>query len=179
MRPRQALSVALLAVVLLAGCAGTSPTTVSAPTSETDAPTATTTDDPTERRPCPPAEPATPTSTPVRPDDFTRENVAPFVRAYEEATVRKATLDEQTARMSVHVSEAAVVERTADGYVLHLEGGFSVERCLDGRRAAGEGVVRANYFVNETALVRLGDPKNRTTDPRGRGTVVERWERER
>jgi len=171
MESRRSLSIALVACVLLAGCAATGPSTA-APES-TSVSSATPTETPST---CPPDETLARKPLPDAPENVTRERVRSFATAYEEATVWNRERADSTLSLGVHVSEATVVNRAETGYVVHLEGGFSFEECLDGSGVAGEGIVRANYFVNETTVVRLESPASRTADPRNGGTVVERWE---
>ncbi|WP_327050754.1 hypothetical protein [Halomicrococcus gelatinilyticus] len=163
------MSLVLVACVLLAGCTATSPST--APTETTSVTSAT----PTETTStCPPDEDLARRPLPDAPENVTRESVRSFAAAYEEASVWNRERADSTLSLGVHVSEATVVNRTGTGYVVHLEGGFSFEECLDGSGVAGEGIVRTNYFVNETTVVRLESPDSRAADPRNGGTVVER-----
>jgi len=171
MERRRSLSVALVACVLLAGCAATGPST--APTESTSVTSATPTDTTST---CPPDEDLARRPLPDAPGNVTRESVRSFVTAYEEATVWNRELKNPKISLGVHVSEATVVNRTETGYVVHLAGGFGFEDCLGGSHVAGEGIVRTNYFVNETTVVRLESPDSRAADPRNGGTVVERWE---
>jgi hypothetical protein len=172
MERRRSLSLVLVACVLLAGCTATGPST--APTESTSATSATPTE--TTAAACPPGEDLAREPLPDAPENVTRESVRSFATAYEEATVWNRERADSTLSLGVHVSEATVVNRTETGYVVHLAGGFGFEDCLDGSHVAGEGIVRANYFVNETTVIRLGNPDARTVDPRNGGAVVERWE---
>ncbi len=132
---------------------------------------------PPQENSCPPAENLSVRALPQQPSTLTNETAVAFASAYEEAIVWNDHLDNQTLSMGVSVSKATVVDRTASGYVVHVEGGLGFEKCLDGGHVAGDGFINANYFVNGTTAVRLQHPDSVTADPRERGTVVERWER--
>jgi hypothetical protein len=175
MERHRSLSLALVACVLFAGCL-----TTGSPAGPTE--TKTTTDHPPSTTPigttseaCPSAENVTRKPLPDAPENVTRKSVRSFAAAYEEATVWNRQVGYSTVSIGAHVSEATVVNRTETGYVVHLEGGFSFQDCRGGQRVAGDGIVRTNYFVNETTAIRLEGPETRTVDPRNGGTVVERW----
>lgn len=160
-RPAVLGSVALAWCLLLAGCA-------SAGAPATTATTATTPE-------LCQGTVASQSPLPERPESFDRQSATEFVAAYEGATARNRRVDGRTVAVDVTVTDLAVVNETPTGYVVHVSGGWSHERCGG---VQGMGTFAANYFVNGTLLVRLDRPQNRTTDPRWGGTVVERWERE-
>lgn len=159
-------SLALVACLLLAGCgAATSPGAPS-PTTSTDDPTGT---------PCEPNGTLSSRALPDQPETLDRQTAVDFVTDYEEATLWNRNVGPEKQSMTVAVTRSEVVRTTATGYVVHLAGEVSFEACSSGRLVAGTGPTATTYFVNESRLVRLADADDPTRDPRGNGTVVERW----
>jgi len=164
MVPRVA-ALALAACLLLAGCSAVAPT---APTADTPG-----TDTPPAAEPCPTPEELTARELPDRPDALAADAVTAYVAAYEEATVWNSQY-EQRHSLVVGVDETTVLNRTGDGYVVRATGNVGYTDCQDERLVAGDGVIRTSYFLNDSVLVRL-ETTDQTADPRGNGTVVERW----
>lgn len=69
-------------------------------------------------------------------------------------------------------SDTSVVNRTPDGFIIHVIGGVTYQGCTDGSVWVADGGLAANYFVNETTAIRLNQPRNRTDDPREHGGEV-------
>lgn len=173
--PAVALLLALT-VVLVAGCSAGGPAapTDSPPASTSTASSAPTTEDtPPTARPCPTPEALAARPLPERPEEFTAESARSFAAAYEEATVWN---DEFQRRHSlvVGVDEATVLNRTEDGYLVGVTGNLGFTDCQDERLVAGDGVIRTSYFLNDSVVLRLAGGDG-TADPRGNGTIVERW----
>lgn len=154
--PSTALHATVLACVLLAGCAGVVPSG-------------------TETTTCPPATDYESKPLPEKPTAFTADSVAEFAEAYEETMAWNDAVEQAETSLSSNGS-AEVVNRTETGYVVHVTGGASYRTCTNGATAVADNFFDANYFVNETTVVRLETPENRTTNPRvNNGTIVETW----
>lgn len=152
---RRALIALLLAVcVLLAGCASSGGTATES---------------------CPPPKNFSEKPLPEKPTTLTNETAVEFAVAYENATTWNENLDGQKTDLNVGAS-GEVLNRTETGYLVHVSGGFSTYSCSMGQTAVGDGFVSANYFVNNSTVLRLEYPENRTVDPRDGGVVVEQWE---
>ena len=161
---RRAPTALLLALcVLFAGCASSG---------VGSGPTGTTTEG------CPPPTNFSTRPLPEKPETLTNETAVAFAVEYEEATTWNDVRKSAEIDLSVD-ARGSVVNRTETGYVVHVTGGFSTYSCHDGARAVGDGFISANYFVNNTTVVRLEYPDNRRTDPRTNGAVVERWSSQR
>jgi hypothetical protein len=178
MRPTAPL-VAVVLCLLLAGCAGAgtpASTTDSTTTTVSDSGSTTTTEgQSTTTEDCPPYANLSERDLPERPTTLDAAGVRDYVTASEEATVWNDLIEERKISLGVHASNTTVVARPDDGYLLRVEGGFGFEDCLNGSHVAGDGVLRTNYFVNDTVVLRDDDPESLTDDPRDGGTVVERW----
>jgi hypothetical protein len=167
MRSRLVL-LGLALVLVLAGCTGGSPVG-SSPTetmNETSTPTATTT----------PAgdSPLTPKPLPERPETLTQESVVEFAKSYEQAYKWNQELTNNTLNMTINPVRSNVLNTTETGYVVHLEVGFSQTLRSDGDQMAGGGFYTANYFINETTIMRAeaGGQQRPGPNPRN-GTDVE------
>ncbi|WP_158059041.1 hypothetical protein [Halorussus halophilus] len=157
---RTRIDLLLLALcVLLSGCASSGVGT---------SPRETTTDG------CPPTKHFSKKSLPEKPAELTNETAVEFAVAYENATTWNEERKNAETELNVN-AQGSLVNRTKTGYVVHVSGGISTYSCHDGQVAVGDGFVRANYFVNDSTVVKLEHPENRTTDPRDGGVVVERW----
>ncbi len=156
---RPLAAVALALALLLAGCTAVAPAGPSTTPSET---------------PSPPSEsPLTPKPLPERPDDLTRATVVEFAEDFEVAYQWNEELDADTLEIAVAPQRAWVLDETADGFVVHLEVGFSKTGRSDGARMVADGFYTANYFVNGTTIrrVQVGGQQRPGPDPRN-GTVV-------
>lgn len=159
----RAATVALAALLVLAGClggpagspadpgtTGRSPT----PTTTSPAPATATTTSPA----APPTTPGTlsPKPVPEKPDDLTAESVRAFVVAYEEAYVyNRAVEDGSYDRVNVACGVRSL-NRTAGAFRVRVECGISTYRWDSDARATlhGDGFARATYLVEESATVR-------------------------
>lgn len=164
-RPRRAAPLVAL-VLLLAGC-----------TTGTPAATDTPGGPPPNDSPPPPTDtttsPLTPKPLPEGPDSLTRTNVLEFVEAFEVAYQWNRELNGDALDMSVAPRRARVLEATADGFVVHLEVGFSKTVRDEGSRMVADGFYTVNYLVNGTTMRRaqVGGQRRPGPDPRN-GTVV-------
>jgi len=111
---------------------------------------------------------------PEQPPELTADSAASFAVAHANATTWNESA--ASADNSLHVSvEAETVNQTDTGYVVAVSGGGSYVTCR-GAPAVADFFVRANYFVNETLVVRLDTPENETTNPlTNGGDVVAKW----
>ena len=162
--PRFALHLAVAACLVLAGCSTGVPTTNTTPTlGETTASTETTQSCPEvdfDQRPLPDV-----------PENVTAETAVEFAAAYEKASFWNENADK--ADNSLRVSaRASVVNETDTGFVVHVSGDGGYVACHHSGRAIADAWFRVNYFVNETTVVRLEEPDNKTDDPRENGGVV-------
>jgi hypothetical protein len=161
---RAAVQIAVAAVVLLAGCSGVAPTS--------DQPAAAT-QSPTETTDCPPPKNFDGKSLPDVPENLTGERAVDFATAYENATLWNDRVPDADHYLSTS-TRGELVADTETGYVVHVRGSASYAACSNGERAVADAWPRTNYFVNETLVVRLTYPENKTDDPRyNGGTVVE------
>lgn len=152
--PSIALRLAVVACVLLAGCAAPSPG---------------------ETRECPTPTEYDPKPLPGKPSDVTASSAASFAAAYEETLAWNDAVGRAETSLTSN-GHGEVVRETGTGYVVHVDGGASYRTCTSGSVAVADNVFHANYFVNETVVVRLDSPTNTTVDPRTNGgEVVERW----
>lgn len=155
---RSSAAVAIAVVLLLAGCTGFPPTD-SSPTdgeSASECPTATA----YEQKPLP-----------DRPATITEETAVEFAAAHANATAWNEAVGRARTALSTNVDGEAV-NRTETGFVVHVSGGVTYRTCTRGQTAVADGFLRANYFVNETLVVRLDAPENRTTNPVTNGGEV-------
>ncbi|PSQ39512.1 hypothetical protein BRD13_02725 [Halobacteriales archaeon SW_5_70_135] len=159
-------TVVLVACLLLAGCGATS--------SGPAAPATTATEDPIGPS-CEPNGTLSEHSLPDRPETLDRQAAVEFVADYEEATLWNENVGPEKESMGVSVTRSEVVRRTETGYVVHTEGQVSFEACANDRPSAAEKPTATTYFVNGSRLVRLADVDDPTWNPRGNGTVAERW----
>ena len=153
MRHRTAL---LCLCLVLAGCSSSAPAPET--TTATDAPCSTTVE--YEQRPVP-----------ELPSNVTRETALSFAESHAEALAWNDSIQSAEFGLSV-TSDAAVVNRTPDGFIIHVTGGGTYQGCTDGDVWVADGGLGANYFVNETAAIRLNQPRNTTDDPREHGGEV-------
>lgn len=160
--PRRALPLAVVAVVLLAGCSGLAPPSDQATSS---------TQSPTETADCPPPENFAEKPLPDRPENLTKDRAVEFATAYEEATVWNELLPRADHHLSAS-TRGEVVTETEDGYIVFVDGSASYGRCVDSGTAHSDLFFDANYFVNESTAIRLTDIENKTTDPRTHGGDV-------
>jgi hypothetical protein len=159
----------VLACVCLAGCTTGGTGVGATPNTSGDQSSTTTTTG------CPPYGTFSPKPIPEKPTTLSNTSVAEYAAAAEEAIVWNRNVEDEKISVGVHASNATVVETTRSGYIVHVIGQFSFEDCRDGGYVAGEGLIEATYFVNNTTVVRLADPPSPTADPRGNGTVVKSW----
>ncbi|MFC3477478.1 hypothetical protein [Halobacterium litoreum] len=155
-----ALHLAVAACLLLAGCSAAAPST-DQPTTPTDT---------TTQEPCRTID-YEPKPLPDPPANLTAERAASFTAAYENATVWNENAPEADHALRVS-TEASVVNRTDTGFVVHVSGGGSYAACHGEAEAVADMFLHTNYFVNETTVVRLTHPENKTDDPRRHGGEV-------
>lgn len=162
--PRAAVQIAIAATVVLAGCSGVVP---GGNQSTTPAQT------PTETADCPPSEDFDSKSLPDVPENLTEVRAVDFATAYENATLWNDRVPEADHYLSTS-TRGELVADTETGYVVHVRGSASHATCSNGERAVADAWPKTNYFVNETLVVRLTYPENKTDDPRyNSGEVVE------
>ncbi|MFC4407457.1 hypothetical protein [Haloarchaeobius iranensis] len=153
MRRRAAL---LCLCLVLAGCSSSTPAPET--TTATDSPCSTTVE--YEHRPVPDL-----------PSNVTRETAIAFAERHAEALAWNDSVRSAEFGLSV-TSDTSVVNRTPDGFVIHVTGGVTFRGCTDGSVWVADGGLAANYFVNETTAIRLDQPQNTTDDPREHGGEV-------
>lgn len=114
--------------------------------------------------PCPtadtveaPQSPLEPREIPSRPPTFDNSSVVAFTEDFERAYKWNTDLRNITTEMTINIVESRILNRTTTGYIVHLEAGTSVTETRDGQRAAGSGYYTANYFVNESTIVRAAE----------------------
>jgi len=162
--PRAALPLAVVACVLLAGCPAGGPSADTAATLDEPTTTAETT------RAC--VETAYDRkSVPDVPANVSAESAAEFAAAYENATVWNEIAADADNSLRVN-TRAEVVNETDTGFVVYVSGGGSYVACHGEARAVADMWLHVNYFVNETTVVRLEQPENKTDDPRVNGGQV-------
>ncbi len=149
--------IALLCLCLvLAGCSSSTP--APGTTTPTDSPCSTTVE--YEQRPVPDL-----------PSNVTRETAIAFAESHAEALAWNDSIRSAEFGLSV-TSDTSVVNRTPDGFIIHVTGGVTFQGCTDGSVWVADGGLAANYFVNETTAIRLNHPQNTTDDPREHGGEV-------
>lgn len=153
MRPSGRAVVVVVVALLLAGCASIAPDG-GEPDSECPTPTA------YDQQPLP-----------ERPATVTEETAAEFAAAHANATAWNENAGRAEMALSTN-ADGDVVNRTETGFVVHVSGGFTYRTCTGGQTAVADGFLRTNYFVNETLVVRLDAPENRTTNPLTNGGEV-------
>ncbi|WP_232686611.1 hypothetical protein [Halobacterium zhouii] len=170
--PSTALHLAVLACVLLAGCSGFVPSaTETTPPPSSTGTTPTTTE--LSENECPAATDYEQKSLPEKPTNFSKETAAKFAAAYEKAFVWNEHEEQAETEFQVNTRVRAVNE-TDTGYVVQLDGSATYSACSNGAHSVADVWLHTNYFVNETTVIRLAYPENRTTNPRTNGgNVVE------
>lgn len=99
--------------------------------------------------------PVTPKPLPDQPENLTSENVVQFAKAYERAYTWNQEFTSDTIKMNVNPARAELLNTTDAGYIVHLEVGFSHTFRSDGAKVVGDGFYTANYFINETTILRV------------------------
>lgn len=154
---RRALPLAVAFCLLLAGCSAGGPTETGSPTTDVD-----------------PTQPDCETNDyeqrdrPERPANVTEESAIAFAEAYENATVWNDAAPDADNSLYVN-ADGSVLNRTDTGFVVQVTGGGTYTTCHGEDQAVADMYLYANYFVNETTVLRLEHPENETADPRRHG----------
>lgn len=112
----------------------------------------------------------TATPYPAVPATLTNETVTEYAEAFEQARLlERHAGDRKNFTYRIVVDS---VNRTSDGWLVHLTGGVAERGCSWGRSYVGDGVVGAQYFINETTVYRVDAYMNAAADPRESGTEV-------
>jgi len=112
----------------------------------------------------------TATPYPDVPATLTNETVSEFAEGFERARLLERHAGD--GRNLTYRIIADSVNRTGDGWLVHLTGGFVEKGCHGTGSYVADGVVGAQYFVNETAVYRADAYWNSSVDPRENGTKV-------
>ena len=155
MRSRLAL-LGLALLLVLAGCTGGTPVGDSPAETTIETPTTTATETLTPIVTISPTgdSPLTPKPLPDRPENLTRDSAVEFAKSYEQAYKWNQELTNNTFNMTISPVRSNVLNTTETGYVVHLEVGFSQTLKSDGDQMVGSGFYTANYFINETTMMR-------------------------
>lgn len=181
--PRPKIAVLALALTLvLAGCTGGSQignqppstmTTTSTPTSGTPVAKSSTTSSPNPTSTTPASNKLQTKSYPDHPTNLTTESAARFATQYETAYKWNHELTADTTNMSITPEHSNTSKAGDDGYVVHLEVGFSKTITQNGTKATGDGYYTVNYYINDSTVMRAetAGQARPGPDPRN-GTIV-------
>jgi len=112
----------------------------------------------------------TATPYPDVPATLTNETVSEFAEGFERARLLERHAGDEK-NLTYRISTDSV-NRTGDGWLVHLTGGFAEKGCRGTGSYVADGGVGAQYLVTETAVYRADAYWNASVDPRANGTKV-------